>query len=251
MNRFKDRVVVVTGGTRGIGLAIAKEFAKQEAIVAICSRNPKSIEEARKELSFLSTSDAFGMAINVRNVEEIELFFNKIKEEFGGVDILVNNVGIQDSKPSLEIKEDIWDMILETNLKGTFFCSQSAARQMIEKGGGVIINIGSVQSVYVADGQAPYASSKAAMVQLTRCLGKEWAKDGIRVNCVAPGSVPTDINREFYSHPGNLEKTLKRIPLGRQGSQEEIAKVILFLASESASYITGQTIYVDGGWLIA
>lgn len=250
MNSFKDKVVIVTGGTKGIGLAIAKEFAQKGARVAIYSRSLESVERARKKLSALSSSVVFGMAVNAMNVAEIENFFNKIKLEFGGVDILVNNAGVQDPKPSLEITEDVWDKILETNLKGTFFCSQFAARHMIKKGGGSIINLGSVQSIYVADGQAPYAATKAAIVQLTRSLGKEWANAGIRVNCVAPGSIPTNINREYYSHPENLERTLKRIPLGRQGRPEEIARVVLFLASEDASYITGQTIYVDGGWLL-
>ena len=251
MNSFKDKVVVVTGGTKGIGLAIAKEFAQKGACVAICSRSLKSVESARKKLSALSSSVVFGMAVNVMNVAEIENFFNKIELEFGGVDILVNNAGVQDPKPSLEITEDIWDKILETNLKGTFFCSQYAARHMIKKGGGSVINLGSVQSIYVADGQVPYGATKAAIVQLTRSLGKEWANAGIRVNCVAPGSILTNINREYYSHPENLERTLKRIPLGRQGRPKEIARVVLFLASEDASYITGQTIYVDGGWLLA
>lgn len=250
MNSFKDKVVVVTGGTKGIGLAIAKEFAQKGATVAICSRSLESVERAREELSTLSSSVIFGMTVNVMNIAEIKSFFNKVEQEFGGVDILVNNTGVQDPKPSLEMTEDVWDKILETNLKGTFFCSQFAARHMIKKGGGSIINLGSVQSIYVADGQVPYAATKAAIVQLTRSLGKEWANAGIRVNCVAPGSIPTDINREYYSHPENLERTLKRIPLGRQGQPEEIARVVLFLASEDASYITGQTIYVDGGWLL-
>jgi NAD(P)-dependent dehydrogenase (short-subunit alcohol dehydrogenase family) len=250
MNSFKDKVIVVTGGTKGIGLAIAKEFTRKGATLAICSRSLESVERAREELSALSSSVVLGMAVNVMNVAEIKSFFDKIELEFGGVDILVNNSGVQDPKPSLEITEDVWDKIIETNLKGTFFCSQFAARHMIKKGGGSIINLGSVQSIYVADGQAPYAATKAAIVQLTRSLGKEWANAGIRVNCVAPGSIPTDINREYYSHPENLERTLKRIPLGRQGQPEEIARVVLFLASEDASYITGQTIYVDGGWLL-
>lgn len=167
MNSFKDKVVVVTGGTKGIGLAIAKEFAQKGACVAICSRSLESVEKAREELSALSSSVVFSMAVNVMNVAEIEDFFNKIELEFGGVDILINNAGVQDPKDSLEITEKIWDKILETNLKGTFFCSQFAARHMIRKGGGSIINLGSVQYIYVADGQVPYAVTKAAIVQLT------------------------------------------------------------------------------------
>ncbi len=250
MNFFKGKVIVITGGTRGIGFAIAKEFAQTGAVVAICSRNINSVEKAKEELNTLGFSMIFGMSVNVMNIEEIKEFFNHIEEKFGGVDILVNNAGIQAPKPSLETTEDVWDRIIDTNLKGNFFCSKFAAEHMIKKGGGSIINISSVQSIYVADGQVPYSATKAAIVQITRSLAKEWAKSGIRVNCVAPGSIPTDINQEFYSDPKNLESTLKRIPFGRQGRPEEIAKVVLFLASEDASYITGQTIYVDGGLLL-
>jgi len=250
MNFFKGKVIVITGGTRGIGFAIAKEFAQTEAVVAICSRNINSVEKAKEELNTLGLSMIFGMSVNVMNIEEIKGLFNHIEEKFGGVDILVNNAGIQEPKPSLETTEDVWDKIVNTNLKGNFFCSKFAAEHMIKKGGGSIINISSVQSIYVADGQVPYSATKAAIVQMTRSLAKEWAKSGIRVNCVAPGSIPTDINREFYSNSKNLERTLKRIPFGRQGRPEEIAKVVLFLASEDASYITGQTIYVDGGLLL-
>ena len=250
MDRFKDRVVVITGGTRGIGFSIAKAFIDEGATVSICGRNSKSVEKAGKELRSSKSPNVFSLTVDINNVREIEKYFKKIYMELGGVDILVNNAGVQEQKPSLEVTENLWNKILGTNLKGAFFCSQSAARQMIKKGGGVIISLGSVQSVYVADGQVPYAASKAAMVQLTRSLGKEWAKDGIRVNCVAPGSIPTDINQEYYSHPKNLEKSLNQIPLGRQGMPEEIANVVLFLASSDASYITGVTIYVDGGWLL-
>jgi len=250
MNFFKGKVIVITGGTRGIGFAIAKEFAQSGAVVAICSRNINSVEKAKEELNALGFSMIFGMSVNVMNIEELKEFFNYIEEKFGGVDILVNNAGIQESKPSLETTEDAWDKIIDTNLKGNFFCSKFAAEHMIKKSGGSIINISSVQSIYVAEGQVPYSATKAAIVQMTRSLAKEWAKSAIRVNCVAPGSIPTDINREFYSNPKNLERTLKRIPFGRQGRPEEIAKVVLFLASEDASYITGETIYVDGGLLL-
>jgi len=250
MKFFKGKIIVITGGTRGIGFAIAKEFAQTEAVVVICSRNINSVEKAKEELNTLGLSMIFGMSVNIMNIEEIKGLFNHIEEKFGGVDILVNNAGIQEPKPSLETTEDVWDKIIDTNLKGNFFCSKFAAEHMIKKGGGSIINISSVQSIYVADGQVPYSATKAAIVQMTRSLAKEWAKSGIRVNCVAPGSIPTDINREFYSNSKNLERTLKRIPFGRQGRPEEIAKVVLFLASEDASYITGQTIYVDGGLLL-
>jgi NAD(P)-dependent dehydrogenase (short-subunit alcohol dehydrogenase family) len=249
-NLFKEKIVVITGGTRGIGFATAKEFARSGATVVICSRNIGSVKKAIKELKPISSSNVFGMPLDITKIEEVEIFFEDLYKKFGGIDILINNAGIQDPKPSLEITEKVWDRIINTNLKGTFFCSKFAAKYMSKKASGSIINIGSVQSIYVADGQVPYSATKAAIVQITRCLAKEWAQAGIRVNCVAPGSIPTDINKDFYSNPKNLENTLKRIPFGRQGKPEEIAKVILFLASEDSSYVTGQTIYVDGGWLL-
>lgn len=246
---FAGKVVVVTGGSRGIGLGIATGFAKLNADVVICSKNAVSVEKAAKELEALGYRNVMPKVLDIRFVREIEAFFDEVAQAYGRVDILINNAGVQNSMPASEVGEDVWDAIVDTNLKGTFFCSRYAAAKMPE--GGCIVNISSVQATYIAAGQSVYSSTKAAIVQLTRCLAKEWAADGIRVNCVAPGSVLTDINRKFYEDPKNLKATLQRIPLGRQGRIDEIAEVVTFLASDASSYITGQTLFVDGGWLLA
>lgn len=246
---MSNRIVIVTGGTRGIGLAIARRFLQSGDKVIICSSKIANGEKALQTFEAEHLSGCIAKILDVSDVRCIRMFFSEIAQEYGTIDVMINNAGVQFPMPVREVGEEIWDTIVDTNLKGMFFCSQEASKIM--KNGGSIINLSSVQAQYVADGQSVYAVTKAAIVQLTRCLAKEWAKEGIRVNCVAPGSIPTDINREFYSNPENLARTKNRIPMGRQGEPAEVAKTVWFLASQDASYITGQTLFVDGGWLLA
>ncbi len=243
-----ERVVVVTGGTRGIGFAIAREFLAAGDRVVVCGSSKEHGEHAVEMLCSEGFDHCMFKVLDVRDVDGIIEFFAAVASDVGPVDVLVNNAGVQLDQPVDAVTKDAWDRVVNTNQRGLFFCSQQAVRYMPQ--GGSIVNIGSVQSVYIAQNQSVYAATKAAMVQLTRCFAKEWAQKGIRVNCIAPGSIPTDINKQYYSDPANLQRTLGRIPLGRQGDPSEVAKTVRFLASDDASYITGQTIYVDGGWLL-
>ena len=184
----------------------------------------------------------------MRNVTDIQAFVAATIERFGHIDVLVNNAGLSFPKPSIDVSPEDWDITVDTNLKGYFFMAQSVAKHMIDQESpGSIINIGSVNSATVVIGQACYAATKAGVSQMTRSLGREWARLGIRVNCVAPGSIPAECNRVMYSDPVVLKTMCEKIPMGRRGIPKEISDAVLYLASDAASYITGQTLFVDGG----
>ena len=245
---FSDRVAVITGASGiGIGREIAGRFYAAGAKVAICSRSAERIEQAAGEIAKGDRERIFAMAADASRKEEICRFIDRTAERFGRIDVLVNNAGVQFPKPSLEVTEADWDRTVDTNLKGYFFGSQRAAKYMMLHGGGVIVNIGSVNAVTVVPGQAVYAATKAGVSQMTKSLAREWGRSGIRVNCVAPGSIPTLINQEIYKDPAVDRAMREKIPMGRRGTTREIADAVLYLASDYASYITGQTLFVDGG----
>ena len=174
-----------------------------------------------------------------------------MEKKLGPVNILVNCAGVQAPKPSLEITEEDWDRVMNINLKGHFFNTQYVAKSMIARGKGNIISISSMQAKTVANNQLVYGLSKAGISQMTKILAKEWAGAGIRVNAVGPGSVPTALNAEMYKNPETLKRTLSLIPMGRRAVPEDVSNVVMFLASDLSSYMTGQTIFVDGGWMLA
>ena len=243
---FTDRVVAVTGASGiGIGRVIAERFFRAGAKLAICSRSEERILQSAREIAGQDGGRMLAMAADTSRREEVWRFVDRTVECFGRIDVLVNNAGVQFPKPSLEVTEEDWQRTVDTNLKGYFFASQRAAKYMTA--GGAIINIGSVNAVTVVPGQAVYAATKAGISQMTKSLAREWGRQGIRVNCIGPGSIPTLINREIYKDPEVERAMCEKIPMGRRGRTEEIADAALFLASDFASYITGQTLFVDGG----
>ena len=243
---FTDRVVAVTGASGiGIGRVIAERFFRAGAKLAICSRSEERILQSACEIAGQDNERMLAMAADTSRREEVWRFVDRTVERFGRIDVLVNNAGVQFPKPSLEVTEEDWQRTVDTNLKGYFFASQRAAKYMTA--GGAIINIGSVNAVTVVPGQAVYAATKAGISQMTKSLAREWGRQGIRVNCIGPGSIPTLINREIYKDPEVERAMCEKIPMGRRGRTEEIADAALFLASDFASYITGQTLFVDGG----
>lgn len=243
---FTDRVVAVTGASGiGIGRVIAERFFRAGAKLAICSRSEERILQSACEIAGQDDERMLAMAADTSRREEVWRFVDRTVERFGRIDVLVNNAGVQFPKPSLEVTEEDWQRTVDTNLKGYFFASQRAAKYMTA--GGAIINIGSVNAVTVVPGQAVYAATKAGISQMTKSLAREWGRQGIRVNCIGPGSIPTLINREIYKDPEVERAMCEKIPMGRRGRTEEIADAALFLASDFASYITGQTLFVDGG----
>lgn len=243
---FTDSVVAVTGASGiGIGRVIAERFFRAGAKLAICSRSEERILQSACEIAGQDDGRMLAMAADTSRREEVWRFVDRTVERFGRIDVLVNNAGVQFPKPSLEVTEEDWQRTVDTNLKGYFFASQRAAKYMTA--GGAIINIGSVNAVTVVPGQAVYATTKAGISQMTKSLAREWGRQGIRVNCIGPGSIPTLINREIYKDPEVERAMCEKIPMGRRGRTEEIADAALFLASDFASYITGQTLFVDGG----
>lgn len=239
------KVAVVTGGSRGIGRAIALDLAKEGANVAILyAGNHTAAEETVAEIKQLGV-EASSLQVNVANQEQVDLAFKQLLKEYGRIDILVNNAGITRDNLLMRLKEDDWDQVIDTNLKGVFLCAKAVVRPMMKQRSGRIINISSVVGVSGNPGQTNYTAAKAGVIGMTKTMSKELASRNITVNAIAPGFIATDMTSVLDEKV--KEATLSMIPLGRLGAAEEVASMVSFLASDKASYITGQTIHVDGG----
>lgn len=246
---LKDKVAIVTGGSRGIGKAIALGFAQAGADLVICSRKLPDLEKVTEEIKGMGRK-ALAVVAHMGKREDIENLVNQAEKEFGYIHILVNNVGINPiMKPIEEITEEEWDKIMDVNLKGCFLMSQVVAKLMIKQGKGSIINITSVGGFRVSPGLGVYCVSKAGMIMLTKVLAKEWGRYGIRVNALGPGLVRTKLSQALWTNPEIMDETLKNTPLSRVGEPEDIVGAAIFLASDASSYITGETLFVDGGSL--
>jgi NAD(P)-dependent dehydrogenase (short-subunit alcohol dehydrogenase family) len=245
------RHALVTGASRGIGRAIALSLAQAGAAVAVSGRNKAALDAVVGAIS-----DAGGVAVpvvqDVTKAEDCHAGVVQAVTALGGLDILINNAGMEEVRPSLEIDETLWDRILDTNLKGAFFCAQAAAREMQRAGkGGSIVNICSLTSYRGIPTAVPYGSSKTGLLGMTRALAAEWAPLKVRVNAVAPGYFRTELTEAFYQDASWQEAMLRKIPLGRFGRLEDLAGAAIFLASDAAAYITGQCLGIDGGTLAA
>jgi NAD(P)-dependent dehydrogenase (short-subunit alcohol dehydrogenase family) len=246
---LKDKVVIVTGAASGIGRRISEDFARAGAKVAVVDRNGPGVEEL---CSRLDAEACLPVAEDVLADAAAERMVGAAVDAFGDLDVLVNCAGIFPTAPALEISAKEWDRVLETNLRAPFLCSQAAARRMVDTGKpGSIVNITSSAAVVARPGVAHYCASKAALVMLTKVLAIEWAQHGIRVNAVAPGLVETPgVGALTATEEGRVEhrRKIARIPLARIGEPGEISEAVLFLASGSSSFITGETLFVDGGY---
>ncbi|MEX0690097.1 MAG: SDR family NAD(P)-dependent oxidoreductase [Candidatus Paceibacterota bacterium] len=248
---LKNKVALVTGSMRGMGKADSIALAKQGAKVVVTDIDKDKCEEVVAEITS-NGGEAVAFKMDVSNREEIEEVFDKVIEQFGRLDILVNNAGIFTPKPALEITEEEWDRLIDINLKGQFFCAQRAAKEMAKNNWGRIINISSVASGQVGVGVmggSHYTASKGGVIGMTETLAIEWAPMGINVNVIAPGAIDTPMIKDAQIPEEGMKAMLEGVPLKRMGTPEEIAYSVAFLASEEASYITGATLYVDGGWL--
>jgi 3-oxoacyl-[acyl-carrier protein] reductase len=247
--QFEGRSAIVTGGTRGIGRAIVLELARRGANVAF--NYSKSGDEAEKLKAEIEAAGAKALAAqcDVANTEAAAEFVKQVVAEFGSLDLLINNAGITRDQLIMRMKEDDWDAVIDTNLKGAWNFSKAVLRPMMKnENGGSILNISSISGVVGMLGQSNYSASKAGMIGLTKALAKEVASRKITVNALAPGMVDTDIVTEM--NPEFREKILAQIPLGRFASVDEIARIACFLLSDSARYITGQVVQADGGLAI-
>ena len=241
MMDFKDRTVIVTGGTRGIGKEVAKAFAGAGAVVVSTGRNEEQAKKVASELD----GNVHGLALDISNPASVSEFFPAAIELLGGIDILVANAGITRDKLVMATRDEDWDDVISTNLRGTFLCAREVIRPMIKKRSGRIIAITSVIGLTGNPGQGNYAASKAGVIGFVKSLAQEVASRNITVNAVAPGMIATDMSADISDQA--KEAIEGRIPARRSGTPDEVAASVLFLASDSASYITGETLRVDGG----
>jgi 3-oxoacyl-[acyl-carrier protein] reductase len=242
--KLNEKVAIVTGGARGIGRAIGILLAKNGADIVIADINGEQARTTAQEIESLGHK-ALGVQVDVSNFAEAENLGKHTVDTFGHVDVLVNNAGITRDGLFVKMKEDEWDAVLAVNLKSVFNCSKAVIRYMTKQRTGSIINIASVVGLMGNIGQANYAASKAGVIGLSKTMAREFAPRGIKVNVVAPGFVDTDMTRDLPEKA--KEAFLSNVPMGRMGTPEDVAEAVLFLATDSSGYITGQVISVNGG----
>ncbi len=245
MKELDGQVAIVTGGSRGIGLAIAQELARAGAVVAVVARNG---EAAQASAASLEGAGHKGYACDVSEMAGVKVLVDELEEELGPVDVLVNNAGITRDNIFIRMKEEEWDEVLAVNLKGAFNMTRALARGMMKRRSGVILNITSVVGLVGTAGQANYSASKAGLIGFTKSIAKELAPRGIRCNAIAPGFITTDMTAELPE--AAVEELHSRIPLGRFGDPGDVGGLARFLAGPAARYITGQVVAVDGGMAI-
>ena len=243
---LSGRVAIVTGTSRGLGQYMARALAKAGADLVLTSRDRNRLLAFEAEIKALDRR-AISLELDVRKQPSIEKMVSNAEAAFGHLDILVNNAGCNIRKPALELHWEEWNLILDTNLRGSFFVSQAVARGMIARRYGRIINIGSVTSVAGYAGLAPYGASRGGIRQLTMSLADDWGKYGVTVNCLAPGWFRTEQNEVLYENKEWVQYLCDRIPLKRPGQPQDLDAAVVFLAAESSGYVTGQTLLVDGG----
>jgi NAD(P)-dependent dehydrogenase (short-subunit alcohol dehydrogenase family) len=243
---LSGQTAIVTGTSRGLGQYFARALARAGADLILTSRRKETLGDFAKEIQALGRR-VLALELDVRDEESIRRMAAEAEAAFGQVHILVNNAGCNVRKPALDVTWEDWNLVLETNLRGSFFVAQAMARGMVQRGYGRIINIGSVTSVFGYAGLGPYGASRGGIRQLTMSLADDWGPHGITVNCLAPGWFRTAQNQALYENQEWVDSLVDRIPVRRPGAPNDLDGAVVFLASEASRYVTGQTLLVDGG----
>lgn len=244
--QLNEKVAIVTGGGGGFGREICLTLAREGAVLAVVDKDPVKAAEVAGQIQDLG-KDAAAFELDISKVDQINSMIKKVIERFRSVDILINNAGVTLGKPAVEVTENDWTRVIDINLKGAFFTAQAAGKEMINGGGGNIVNIASVNSFIAEINASVYSLSKAGLVNLTRSLAREWAMYNVRVNAVAPGYARTPLTEFLMEQEKMVSSFLKHIPLRRLCTAGDVAQAALYLVSDASSYVTGQVLVVDGG----
>lgn len=242
------KVALVTGGSKGLGREFGNALASAGADLILNSRNQAEAEEAARQIADASGRKVIGLQADVTRVEDVEAIVARAKEELGGIDIVVNNAGINIRKTTEDISMEEWGQMIDVNLTGPFLVSKLVAPLMVEKGWGRVIHVSSILGQVGLPGRPSYAATKGALITLTKTQALDWAKQGVTVNALCPGPFETPMNLEITKDPEKYKQFLTKLPMGRWGKLTELHGVIIFLASEASSFMTGTTLTVDGGW---
>jgi len=246
--RLDGKVAVVTGGSRGLGHVIAEALSSAGAVVALSARRAEPAQRAAESITRATGRDVLGLAADVTSASNVESMVERVLKSFGRIDILVNNAGINVRGAIEDLREEDWDAVIDTNLKGPWLCCRAVAPVMKRQKWGRVINVSSMLGEISLPGRTPYASSKGGLTLLTKTLALEWAKDGINVNALCPGPFLTEINTPLLNDPAARAQMEGNVPLARWGEPVELGPAAVFLASEASSFMTGATLFIDGGY---
>lgn len=245
---LEGKSAIVTGASKGLGFGMSESLAQAGVNVVMVNRNREEGENARKKLDHYDVN-VLSIPADVSNRKEVTSMVDQAINELGRIDILINNAAIINRGPLLDLSEEGWSQTLDINLKGSFLCAQATAKHMAKNGGGKIINLASIRSSMVADERGAYSTSKGGVVQLTKAMALEWSKYNILVNAIAPGYFGTEMVSAYFEKVPSMEtRVVDGIPLGRIGQPSDLCGLAIFLASAASNFITGQVIYIDGGW---
>ena len=246
--RLNGKVALITGGARGLGRTMAIALGEAGADIALAGRSRDSCEATAKEIAGATGRQVRAFEADVTSAADVSRLVEEVIAACGAIDILINNAGTNIRGTIETLSEQDWDTVIDTNLKGPFLCSRAIGPHMVARGWGRVINLASIMSVIALPGRAPYASSKAGVLGLTRVLALEWAGTGVTCNAICPGPFATDMNRQLLNDPVAYQQFVNQIPLGRWGELDELAGAAVFLASDASSFMTGSSVFVDGGW---
>jgi NAD(P)-dependent dehydrogenase (short-subunit alcohol dehydrogenase family) len=246
--KLTGKVALVTGGARGLGKTMALALAEAGADVALAARTVGPLEETAAEVAAATGRRVKAFAVDVTSLADVTRLAEEVPKALGPIDILINNAGNNIRGAVQELSEADWDSVLDTNLKGPFLCSRAIGPDMAKRGWGRIINLGSILSFIALPGRGPYASAKAGVTALTKVLALEWAGTGVTVNAICPGPFGTEMNRPLLNDPVKYQEFVRNIPMGRWGELDELASLVVYLASPGSSFVTGASILIDGGW---